>query len=110
MSRYTDRKTGVNKNDQYEELFEDRNVKQIKQFRTPKLKYPSKEQIDNLTLVKYYWMTNDTYMKVAYKMYGNSSYWWIIAQFNRIPFEGDLRVGDTLFIPKPLARVLSMVE
>ena len=45
-------------------------------------------------------MANDTYMKVAYKMYGNSSYWWIIAQFNRIPFEGDLRVGDTLVYSK----------
>jgi thiamine biosynthesis lipoprotein ApbE len=110
MGRYDNRKTGINTSDQYENVFEDRDVKQIKQYRTPKLKYPSREEIENLTLIKYYWASADTYYKVANKFYGNQSYWWIIAQFNKKPFEGDLLVGDVLFIPKPLSRVLSLVE
>jgi nucleoid-associated protein YgaU len=110
MGRYDDKKTGVNKNDQYENLFEDRSIKQIKQFRTPKLRYPSKKDVENLNLIKYYWQSSDTYMKVSYKFYGDSKYWWVIAQFNKIPFEGNLKVGDALFIPQPLIRILSMIE
>jgi len=110
MGRYNNKKTASNKSKQYENLFEDRNVKQIKQFRTPKLKYPSKEEVENLDLIKYYWAAGDTYMKLAFNFYGNKDYWWIIAQFNKVPFEGDLRIGDVLFIPKPLVRILSMVE
>ena len=110
MGRYDNKKTGTNKSDQYENLFEDRGVKKIKQFRTPKLKYPSKKEIENLNLVKYYWKYGDTFLKLAYNFYGDQNYWWIIAQFNKVPFEGDLRVGDAIFIPQPLVRVLSMVE
>ena len=110
MGRYDNKKTGTNRSDQYQNIFEDRNVKQIKQFRTPKLKYPSKEELENLNLHKYYWQSGDTYMKIAHKFYGKQELWWIIAQFNKAPFEGDLRVGDPLFIPQPLVRVLTMVE
>ncbi len=110
MGRYNNKKTATNKSDQYENLFEDRDVKQIKQYRTPKMKYPSKEEVENLNLIKYYWKSGDTFMKVAYNFYGKQDYWWIIAQFNKTPFEGDIRVGDALFVPQPLVRVLSMVE
>jgi nucleoid-associated protein YgaU len=110
MARNTNRKKATNRHPQYEELFEDRNIKKIEQYRTKKLTYPSKEQIDNLELTKYYWRPNDNFYKISEKFYGDSKYWYIIAQFNKLPFEGDIKVGDTLMIPRPLVRVVQVMK
>lgn len=110
MSRNSNRSKAVNKNPQYEDIFEERNVNQIEQYRTKKLRYPSRKQIDNLTLHKYYWQSNDDYYKVSEKFYGDTKFWYVIAQFNQIPFEGDIKVGDTLMIPRPLSRVLQVIS
>jgi hypothetical protein len=39
-----------------------------------------------------------------------TKYWYVIAQFNKLPFEGDIKVGDTLMIPRPLARVVQVMK
>tara|TARA_A100001011_G_scaffold218146_1_gene226066 strand:+ start:829 stop:1161 length:333 start_codon:yes stop_codon:yes gene_type:complete len=110
VSRDSQRRKAINSNPQYEDLFEERNIKQVEQYRTKKLKYPSIKQINNLTLHKYYWQSGDDYYKVSEKFYGDAKFWYIIAQFNQIPFEGDIQVGDTLMIPRPLARVLQVIS
>ena len=110
MARNTNRKKATNRHPQYEELFEDRNVKKIEQYRTKKLTYPSKQQIDNLELTKYYWRPNDNFYKISEKFYGDPKYWYVIAQFNKLPFEGDIKVGDTIMVPRPLARVVQVMK
>jgi nucleoid-associated protein YgaU len=61
-------------------------------------------------LTKYYWRPNDNFYKISEKFYGDSKYWYIIAQFNKLPFEGDIKVGDTLMIPRPLVRVVQVMK
>jgi nucleoid-associated protein YgaU len=109
MKRYKNRQKATNKNPQYENLLEERSVKQIEQYRTKQLEYPSDKQIDSLEVTKYYWQNGDTYYKVAAKFYGDYTYWWVLAQFNKIPFEGDLKAGNVIFIPRPLNRVLQFL-
>ena len=105
MNRYKTRRKAINNNQQYENIFEDRDVKQIEQYRTEQLQYPSENEINDLELVKYYWSPGDTYYKVANKFYGDHTYWWVLAQFNKIPFEGDLKVGNVIFIPLSLIHI-----
>ena len=70
----------------------------------------SKQQIDNLELTKYYWRPNDNFYKISEKFYGDPKYWYVIAQFNKLPFEGDIKVGDTIMVPRPLARVVQVMK
>jgi nucleoid-associated protein YgaU len=110
MSRDSQRQVAKNDNPMYVEIFEERNVNKIDQYRTKTLKNPSNKEINNLDLTKYYWQSNDDYYTVSEKFYGDSKYWYVIAQFNRIPFEGNIKVGDTLMIPRPLGRVLQVLK
>ena len=43
MSRYNKRTKAINKNEMYENIFEDRGVKKISQYTTPILKYPNEK-------------------------------------------------------------------
>lgn len=110
MNRYKSARKATNTSTQYENLFEDRDVKFIEQYRTEGLRYPTDKEIDDLELIKYYWSVGDTYYKVAGKFYGDFTYWWVLAQFNKIPFEGDLKAGDIIFIPRPLNRVIQLLR
>jgi len=110
MDRYKARRKGVNSSPQYDDLFQKRSVKQIEQYRTETLKYPSNDEINDLELTKYYWQIGDTFYKVAATFYGDYTYWWVLAQFNKIPFEGDLKAGDAIFIPRPLTRVIQLLR
>jgi hypothetical protein len=41
----------------------------------------------------------ETLWNIAYQAYGNSKYWWIIAEANGIDFPFDLPAGSSLIIP-----------
>jgi hypothetical protein len=54
----------------------------------------------DITFVAHKVKKNDTLDSLALHYYNNPTYYWIIADFNKIrdPFE-DLKIGDTLRIP-----------
>jgi len=106
-TRYNNREKTINRNKLYKKFFEDRNVKFIRQYRTPELDYPTPDQIRQLTVLSHVWKSGDRYYKLAFQYYGNAKYWWVIAWFNKKPTEGHLKIGDVIRIPSPLDKLLN---
>ena len=105
-SRYNDRQKAYNTNEGYKQIFEDRGVSRIEQYRTGALLYPTSDQIRSLTLLTHVWTYGDRYYKLAYEAYGRASLWWVIAHFNKRPTESHVQYGDIIYIPQPLEKVL----
>jgi|TARA_Y100000310_G_scaffold138030_1_gene136944 hypothetical protein len=109
-NRYDDRPVFTNSDDLYEKFFARRGKRWIRQVGTGRLSYPTAKQIKSLTRSQHVWSAGDRYYKLAFRYYGNPSYWWVIALFNKKPTEADLRVGDLLYIPLPLEAILRVYE
>jgi nucleoid-associated protein YgaU len=106
MSRYKGRKQARNNTEMYEDILDARGVKQIVQYTTPTLKYPSEEEYNRIRTTDYVWKSGDKFWKLASHHYGDPRLWWIVAQFNRKPTEGHLEPGDVLKIPIELSEAL----
>jgi len=109
-SRFTFRVIGINSNERYEEILEDRGVSAVRQYTTPELVYPSPEEIAGLATVGHIWSLGDRLYKLAHFHYGSADLWWVIAWFNQIPLETQLNAGDVIDIPFPLERILRILE
>jgi len=107
MSRFGNRRLLQNDLEEYSEFFRDRDVKQITHFGTGVLRYPSIAHITTLQSIKRVWAVGDRYYKLAAEYYGNPRLWWVIAQYNMMPTEADVRMGDIIYIPLPLEKVMS---
>ena len=107
-SRYNDRDTFTNQDDRYSEQLKKRKVRFIKHFSTPEFTYPKADDMDGLIINVEIYKTGDRFYKYAQKYYGDSSYWWVIAYYNQKPMENLMNLGDTVYIPAPLSRVLEI--
>ena len=110
MSRYDDRRSFENKDEFYEEFFQERDVNFIKQFRTGRLVHPTVSQRATLERIRHGWKVGDRLYKLANKHYGNPKFWWVIAWYNLKPTEAHFKQGDVVRIPLPLDRVLAMLR
>ena len=108
--RYNNRRVLTNRDEIYENSIEKRNRKQVRQYNTAKFTYPTLTDLNNITKVPHVWKVGDRFYKLAAQHYGNPTYWWILAYFNQTPTEAALRLGDVMFIPFPLERVLRAFE
>ena len=61
--------------------------------------------LENLQSVQHIWKTGDRYYKLAAKYYGEPTYWWVIALYNKAPTEAHLQLGDVIDIPVPLETI-----
>ena len=105
-TRYDDRTILTNDLEEYQKVFEHRGVKQIRQYNTPILHYPTVNEIRTLQRVQHIWTVGDRYYKLASTYYGMPTYWWVIAQYNKKPTESQLSPGDVVYIPIPLEKIL----
>ena len=108
-SRYDGRRIGINDLEQYEDVLKKKNVRFIRQYFSPNLKFPSTEEVGELSLVNHVWSLGDKYYKLAYKYYGDSTLWWVIAQYNQLPTDAHVDIGDVITIPLPLDKILGML-
>lgn len=107
-SRYENRDIIVNDSKTYSAIFKDRGIKQVRQFGTKSLKFPTEQQLGELDVIGHTWRYGDRYFRLAHLHYGDSTLWWVIAFFNQLPTESSLEFGQLVFIPHPLERVLNM--
>lgn len=105
--RYDNRLKAINAEEQYEELFKERGVKQIRQYTTPKLTFPTAKEIDTLERIRVVWKHGDKLWKMAEQYYGDPKLWWIIGQFNKKPTDAHIAIGDVIIIPLPLEKILA---
>ena len=110
MSRYNNAVPFVNRNELYEEAFQERDINYVRQYRTGKMTQPTVEQRARLQSIRHVWKLGDRLYKLAYKHYGNSKLWWIIAWYNLRPTEAHFKAGEVIRIPLPLNRVLALLK
>ena len=75
-------------------------------YETPIIKNPSVAERTGLTADAHIWKYGDRLYKLADQYYNDSRFWWVIAWFNNSPTESHLILGDVIFIPSPLERLL----
>ena len=112
MSRYRNRRTAINKKQQYKdsEIFENRGLKEVRQYRTPVFRRFSREEYDSVRYERHYWTSGDRYWKLANKYYGDPKLWWVIARWNFAPTESHLSEGEEIRIPLDLSRALEVLR
>ena len=110
-SRYDSRDLFFNTSTAYrDEFFRDRDVKQILQYKTARFSFPTNEQISTIESIPHRWGATDRLYNVAHDYYGYGSLWWVIAWFNKKPTAAHFKIGDIVYIPLPLERVLEFFE
>ena len=109
MSRYNSERKMLNNYEEFEELFERRNVNKIEHFRTRTLVYPNSREEDEVSFHRYVWKTQDKFYHISSAYYSDPTLWWVIAQYNNKPTEQHMVAGDILKIPYPLARILQIM-
>ncbi len=106
-SRLSNRNVFRNTNLLYDEKFKQKDVKYINQYNSATISFPSVEQLTEITYDTKTWKVGDRLHKIAYNSYGDSRYWWVIAQFNKKPTEHHFKVGDIYYVPLNLEDVLN---
>jgi len=110
ISRYRDNDVVINTDSQYAKLFESRGINRAIMFSFKKMKQLRYKDLTGITLEKYTWKSTDRFYKLSEEYYGDSVYWWIIAYFNNVPIESDVKIGQKIIIPLPLERILEIPE
>ena len=108
-SRYDGRMIALNGDEIYAEIFNRRAVGFVNQYTSPRLRYPTQEEMNSLTLISYSWKMGDKLYKVADQYYNDSTLWWVIAWFNKYPTEAAIKIGFTIQVPMPLERALQVL-
>ena len=63
---------------------------------------PSEDELVTLDHYKEIFKMGDKMYKFAFKHYGSTSYWWVIAWYNNKPTDAHFKIGDSIYIPKDL--------
>ena len=100
----------INNNDaDYKKVFSSRfGNKGLNHLTTTNFKVPTEQDLNNMNYVNENWVLGQRLYKLAYKHYGDSQYWWLIALFNNIPTEAELQFGQVIKVPMPLDIVLNL--
>ena len=109
-SRYNDGRPFINDNPFYEEFFQERDIKQIRQFRTKPLRHPTVDERASLHSIQHVWKVGDRLSKLAQKHYNDPTLWWVIAWYNKRPTEAHYKTGTVVYIPTPLNKVLAILR
>jgi hypothetical protein len=107
FSRLSNRDIFKNQNLLYDEKLKERDLKFINQYNTGTITFPSVEDLQEIQYDTRIWKLGDRLHKIAYNSYGDSRYWWVIAQFNKKPTDHHFKVGDTYYVPLNLEDILN---
>ena len=107
FSRLSGREIFENSNILYDEKFKEKDLQKILQYETQYLLFPSVEELSDISFDTRTWKVGDRLHKIAFELYGDSRYWWVIAQFNNKPTEHHFKVGDVYYVPLDLEDALN---
>jgi hypothetical protein len=110
VSRYDNRRIVINKHENYKPLLDARDLKHVRQYSSPWMRFPTPEEMNTLNLVGHTWKAGDRFYKLAEQYYADPELWFIIAWFNQKPTEAHVAAGETLRVPLPLDRILQYLE
>jgi len=111
MGRYSKETPFVNRLQAYSFLRKGRHSPTgIRQFNTAKLRNPSIADRAVVETTTHLWSFGDRYYNLAAQHYGNPRYWWVIAWWNGLPTEADIKKGQRIHIPLQLEEALRVLE
>ena len=96
MPKYKNKKTAVNKNSLYDDMFEKRGVTKIEQLKTMTF---TGLDVDTIMVSEYVWSSTDSLQKLSRTFYDTYEYWWVIGLVNKKPTDAHFKIGDTVYIP-----------
>jgi hypothetical protein len=109
ISRYRKTETIKNIDEDYKKVFSSRfGPTSLVQYATTTITQPTDAQIASITYASELWGLGQRLYKLSFKHYGDSQYWWLIALFNKIGTEADLKDGDIVKVPLPLDIALNL--
>ena len=106
-NRYINRPIRINDLEFYKEFLEQRKIRQLTQYLTPIIPELTFQRKRSLDTTKHIWKVGDKLYKLASTHYGDPTLWWLIAWYNEKPTEAHFDLGDVVYIPLPLGRILS---
>ena len=89
----------------YPEKFENYRKSYLLKKETLNINYPTFNDVLGFDYEIHVWGVGDRYYKLASRYYGDPTYWWVIAWFNKKPTESHIEVGDFIRVPLPLNQV-----
>jgi len=110
MPRYNNKKALKNASEYYAPLRRSRKLRAITHYATPMLHNPTVAQRTMLKTTAHIWKYGDRYYNLAYKFYGDPSFWWVIAWYNSYPTEAHIETGKVIYIPLNLEQALNVLR
>ena len=110
MSRNSLRKLTEIDKDTYQEMLQDRGIKNINLYESMELYYPTDSQMKNLIMIQEVWKDGDKFYKYANQYYSDSSLWYVIAFINKTPTDSHVGAGQIILIPTPVESVLKYIH
>ena len=108
ISRYGARELTTNDDKGYQEdILERRGIKKMVHFTTPTLRYPTSDEVASLDIRAFTWKRGSSLSKIAAIEYGDATLWWVLAWYNKKPTDAHCNLGDIVFVPKPLDRIIT---
>lgn len=100
----------LNNHKLYKKKLRERGIKSFRHYSKMKLTKVTPDDMANLTIIDHIFATGDSLAKLAFKYYGDTRYWWIIAVFNEKPIDNLIKIGDIMHIPLPLEEVHYLIN
>ena len=107
VSRYKYVEKVANDLEECEDLLAARKKSFIVQHKTRLTGQPDSKTVSTLWNHFHLWKQADRFWKLADKFYGDSRYWWVIAEYNQKPTEALIVNGDIVVIPQPIGAALA---
>ncbi len=97
MPKYIGRQILNNEEDQYQDLFEPRDINLAQHYET--LIFNESNFDSSYPSIEHIWKRGDKLYKLSYEYYGTYKYWWVIALYNNKPTDAHYSDGDILDVP-----------
>lgn len=105
-SRNENRETLINNAEEYTQFLRKRGLQSLQQLGKMKIVETEPSERSQLKVIKHIVESGDRFYKLAFKHYGDTRMWWLLAWYNKKPTDFHLRPGDMINIPLPLKEVL----
>ncbi len=98
-----------NDDEYYSFLTEKRPIKSVTHYATPTIKNPSISERTTLLTQQHIWKYGDRLYNLAHQYYADVNYWWVIAWYNGVALESEIKNGDLIEIPVNLRKTLKIL-
>ena len=109
MADFYTKKIFTNDNILYRKKFENKQIKNIKQYETPKFNQITESDLERISFFNYAWSRGDNWQYIADKFYNAPKDWKILALFNKKPTECHISIGDIIMLPNSLEELKEVI-